>query len=75
MSSSSRDATEGCRCKTRSEAQMWDKHSKAGTGVKRLESEGLESGLDTGCSSSRINIRISIDRLSGRLIEVALLLK
>jgi hypothetical protein len=43
-------------------------------GVKRLESEGLESGLKTGCSSSRINIRISIDRLSGRLIEVALFL-
>jgi hypothetical protein len=43
--------------------------------VKRLESEGLESGLETGCSSSKINIRISIDRLSGHLIEVALFLK
>jgi hypothetical protein len=54
---------------------VWDKHRKAGTGVKRLESDGLESGLDTGCSSSRINIRVSIDRLSGRLIEVPLFLK
>jgi hypothetical protein len=54
---------------------VWDKHSKAGTEVKRLESKGLESGLKTGCSSSRINIRISIGRLSGRLIEVALFLK
>jgi hypothetical protein len=53
---------------------VWDKHRKAGTGVKRLESKGLESGLETGCSGSRINIRISIDRLSGRLIEVALFL-
>jgi hypothetical protein len=75
MSSLSRDATGGCRYKRRREAQVWDKHSKAGTGVKRLESEGLESGLKTGCSSLRINIRISIDRLSGRLIEVALFLK
>jgi hypothetical protein len=54
---------------------VWDKHNKTGTGVKRLESEGLESGLKTGCSSSRINLRIGIDRLSGRLIEVALFLK
>ena len=53
---------------------MWDVNRKAGTGVKRLESEGLERGLETGCSGSRINIRISIDRLSGRLIEVALFL-
>jgi hypothetical protein len=53
---------------------VWDKHKEVGTGVKRLESEGLESGLKTGCSSPRINIRISIDRLSGRLIEVALFL-
>jgi hypothetical protein len=51
---------------------VWNKHRKAGTGVKRLESEGLESGLETGCSSLRINTRISIGRLSGRLIEVAL---
>jgi hypothetical protein len=42
--------------------------------VKRLEGEGLESGLKTGCSSSRINIGISIHRLSGCLIEVALFL-
>jgi hypothetical protein len=75
MSSSSRDATGGCRYERRREAQVWDEHSKAGTGVKRLESEGLESGLELGCSNSRINIRISIDRLSGRLIEVALFLK
>jgi hypothetical protein len=75
MSSSSKDAAGGCRYERRREAQVWDKHSKAGTGAKRLESEGLESGLETGCSSSRINIRISIDRLSGRLIEVALFLK
>jgi hypothetical protein len=54
---------------------VWDKHSKAETRVKWLESEGLESGLETGCSSSRINIRISIDRLSGRLIDVAFFLK
>jgi hypothetical protein len=53
---------------------VWNKHRKAGTGVKRLKSEGLENGLETGCSSSRSNIRISIDRLSGRLIEVALFL-
>jgi hypothetical protein len=53
---------------------VWDKHRKAGTRVKRLGSEGLESGLKTGCSGSRINIRICIDRLSGRLIEVALFL-
>jgi hypothetical protein len=65
----------GCRYERRRDAQVWDKHSKAGTGVKRLKSEGLESGLETGCSSSRINIRISIDRLSGRLIEVALFQK
>jgi hypothetical protein len=75
MSSSSKDATGGCRYERRREAQVWDKHSKAGTGVKRLESKGLESGLETGCNSSRINIRISTDRLSGCLIEVALFLK
>jgi hypothetical protein len=75
MSSLSKDATGGCRYKRRRETQVWDKHSKAGTGVKRLESKGLDSGLETGCSNSRINIRISIDRLSGRLIEVALFLK
>jgi hypothetical protein len=75
MSSSSKDATGGCRYKRRREAQAWDKHSKARTGVKRLESKRLESGLETGCSSSRINIRISIERLSGCLIEVALFLK
>jgi hypothetical protein len=68
-------ATGGCRYKRRREAQVWSMHSKAGTGEKRSESEGLESGLETGCSSSRINIKISIDRLSGRLIEVALFLK
>jgi hypothetical protein len=59
MPSSSKDATGGCRYKRRREAQVSDKHSKAGTGVKRLESEGLESGLEMGCSSSRINIEIS----------------
>jgi hypothetical protein len=75
MSSSSRDVTGGCRYERRREAQVWDKHSNAGTGVKRLESKGLESGLETGCSSSRIDIRSSIDRLSGRHIEVALFLK
>jgi hypothetical protein len=75
MSSLSEDPTGGCRYERRREAQVWDKHSKDGTGVKRLESKGLESGLETGCSSSRINIRISIDRLSGCLIEVALFLK
>jgi hypothetical protein len=74
MSSSSKDATGG-RYERRREVQVWDKHSKAGTGVKPLESKGLESGLKTGCSSSRINIRISIHRLSGRLTEVALFLK
>jgi hypothetical protein len=74
MSSSSKDATGGCRYERRREAQVWDKHGKAGTGVKRLESKRLESGLKTGCSSSRINIRISIDKLSGCLIEVALFL-
>jgi hypothetical protein len=50
------------------------KHRQAGTVVKRLESEGLESGLETGCSNSRTYIRINIDRLSGRLIEGALFL-
>jgi hypothetical protein len=69
MSSSSKDAMGGCRYERRKEAQVWDTHSKAGTGVKRLESEELGSGLETGCTSSRIN------RLSGRLIEVALFLK
>jgi hypothetical protein len=75
MLSSSKDATGGCRYERRREAQVWGMHSKAGTGVKRLDSEGSESGLETRCSSSRINIRISIDRLSGRLIEFALFLK
>jgi hypothetical protein len=75
MSSLSKDATGGCRYERRREAQVWDKHSKAGTGVKRLESEELESELETGCSSSRVNIRINIDRLSGRLIKVALFVK
>jgi hypothetical protein len=65
---------EGVVTKRRRGAQVWDNHEKAGTGVKRLESKGLESGLETECSSLRINIRISIDRLSGRLIEVALFL-
>jgi hypothetical protein len=60
---------------TKEEGRLKYKHSKAGTGVKWLESEGLESGLETRCSSSRINIRISIDRLSGCLTEVALFLK
>jgi hypothetical protein len=75
MSFLSKDATGGCRYERRRETQVWDKHSKDGTGAKRLESEGLESGLKTGCSSSRIHIRTSIDRPSGRLIEVALFLK
>jgi hypothetical protein len=39
MSSLSRDLTRGCRYERRREAQEWHKHSKAGTGVKRLESE------------------------------------
>jgi hypothetical protein len=64
----------GVVTKRRRGAQVWDENRKAGTGVKRLESKGLKSRLKTGCSSSRINIRISIDRLSGRLIEVALFL-
>jgi hypothetical protein len=64
----------GVVTKRRRGAQVWDEHRKAGTGVKRLKRKGLESGLETGCSSSRINIRISIDRLSGRRTEVALFL-
>jgi hypothetical protein len=37
---------EGVVTKRRRDAQVWDENRKAGTGVKRLESEGLESGLE-----------------------------
>jgi hypothetical protein len=45
------------------------------TGVKRLESEGLERELERDAAIQVLSIRIDADEQSGRLLEVALFLK
>jgi hypothetical protein len=45
------------------------------TGVKRLESEGLERTLERDAAIQVPSVRIDTNEQSGRLIEVALFLK